>query len=146
MKNFTEDLQDVFSKTGDSKLKNYLYKNGRIYLEVELYDDDVINMEFETEVLYCKNIEQRIPFNIGYFECIKLLDVLKVENNHYTFSGDFIDIMKSQKSKLNLVFGLNIQKYTHLITFSNSSVNLAFVVNERNNYICKYDDPAGANL
>jgi hypothetical protein len=138
MNEFKNKLEVLFSKTGDSKLKKYSYKNGKIYLEVELYDDDLLNMVFETEILYCKNIEQRTPFNIGYFECIELSDVVNVENNHYVFSGNFVDIMKAQKNKYNLVFGLNIQNYTHLITFSNSSINLAFVVNEKNNFKYEY--------
>jgi len=127
-------LQNIFSKTGDSELKQYLYNNGKIFLEVELYDNDILSMEFETEILYCKNIDLKTPFNIGYFDCIKLSDVLKVENNHYSFSGNFIDLMKAQRSKFNLAFGLNVQYYTHIIIFANSSINLAFVVNEKDNY------------
>lgn len=134
MNEFKNVLQDFFSKTGDSELKKYSYANGKITLEVELYDEDILNMEFETEILYCKNIEQRTPFNIGYFECLKLSDVLKIENNHYSFSGNFVDIMKLQRNKLNLAIGLNEQNYTHLITFSNSSIILAFLVNEKDIY------------
>jgi hypothetical protein len=137
MENYTKELNNIFSKTGDSELKKYSYNNGKISLEVELDDDNILNMEFETEILYCKNIELRTPFNIGYFECIKLSDVLKIENNHYSFSGNFIDIMKAQRNKFNLAFGLSVENYTHLITFSNSSLTLAFVVNEKNNY--KYE-------
>ncbi|WP_449397590.1 hypothetical protein [Chryseobacterium wanjuense] len=137
MKDFKNILQEKFSKTGDSELISYLYKNGKISLDVRLEENDILNMQFETEILYSKNIEQRAPFNIGYFECIKLSDVLKIENNHYSFSGSFVDIMKAQRNKINLVFGLPVSNYTHLITFSNNSVNLAFVINEKNNY--KFD-------
>lgn len=135
MSEFKNILQTFFSKTGDSELKQYSYSNGKISLEIELYDDnDILQMEFETEILYCKNIELRRPFNIGYFECIKLSDVLKVENNHYSFSGNFIDLMKAQKNKFSLAFGLNVQNYTHLITFANSSITIAFIVDAANEY------------
>lgn len=137
MKDFTQKLQKIFSNTGDSELKKYSYSNNKISLEAELFEGDILNIEFETEVLYCKNIEQRTPFTIGYFDCIKLSDVVNVENNHYTFSGGFIEIMKAQKSKLNLVFGLSIKDHTHLITFSNSAILLAFVVNEKNSFKCE---------
>lgn len=136
MDDFTKNLQEIFSKTGDSELKNYTYKNGKINLEIILYDDDVLNIEFETESLYCKNIIQKTPFNIGYLKCQKLSDVLTIENNHYSFSGNFVNLMKAQKNKLNLAFGLNIQKYTHLITFSNSYINLAFIINENDDFKC----------
>lgn len=134
MNDFTKELQLIFSRTGDSELKNYFYESGKITLDVILFDDDILRMVFETEIIYCKKIEQRLPFNSGYFECIKLSDVLKTENNHYIFSGDFSDIMKAQKTKMNLVFGLNIQKYTHLITFSNNSIILAFIVNDKDSF------------
>jgi len=136
MKDFTEELQKIFSNTGDSELKRYSYRNNKISLEAELFDGDILNIEFETEILYCRNIE-RTPFTIGYFECVKLSDIVKVENNHYTFSGGFVEIMKAQRNKLNLVFGLSIKENTHLITFSNSTVNLAFVVNEKNDFKCE---------
>ncbi len=134
MDEFRDTLQNFFSKTGDSELKQYSYINGKISLIVELYDDDILQMEFETENLYCKNFELRTPFNIGYFECTKLSDLLKVENNHYSFSGNFIDLMKAQRNKLSMAFGLNVQHYTHLITFVNSSISIAFIVNEKSNY------------
>ncbi|MFP7658458.1 hypothetical protein [Chryseobacterium proteolyticum] len=139
MKNFTEEIQNIFSKTGDSELKNYFYKNNQIKLEVLLFDDETLNMEFETEILYCKNFEQKSPFNKGYFKCVELSSVLEINNNHYTFSGNFSDIMKAQKAKINLAFGLNIQNYTHLITFSNSTVNLAFIINYKNRYKCNIE-------
>ncbi len=134
MNDFKNILQNLFSKTGDSELKQYLYSHGKISLTAELYDDDVLQMEFETEILYCKSFELKTPFNVGYFECIKLSDVLKVENNHYSFSGNFVDLMKAQKSKFSLAFGLSVQHYTHLITFLNTSISLAFIVNEKNDY------------
>ncbi len=61
MSEFKNILQKFFSKTGDSELKQYSYNNGKISLEVELYDDNILNMEFKTEILYCKNIELRTP-------------------------------------------------------------------------------------
>ncbi|WP_029299036.1 hypothetical protein [Chryseobacterium hispalense] len=139
MNNFIEDVQNAFSKTGDAELKNYLYKDGQIKLEVLLFDDDILNLEFETEILYCKKFEQKSPFNKGYFKCVRLSDILTIENNHYTFSGSFSDVMKAQKTKLNLAFGLNIQNYTHLITFANSTINLAFIVNDKKKYVCKIE-------
>jgi len=134
MEDFKNILQKKFSKSGDSELINYHYKNGKISLNVKLDENDILNIQFKTEILYAKNIELRPPFNIGYFECIKLSDVLKVENNHYSFSGDFVDIMKAQRKKINLAFGLSVNNYTHLINFCNSSINLAFIVNENDNY------------
>ncbi|SEN12488.1 hypothetical protein SAMN05421856_1244 [Chryseobacterium taichungense] len=134
MIDFKNILQKKFSKSGDSELIGYSYENGKISLDIKLEEDDILNIQFETEILYAKNIELRSPFNVGYFECIKLSDVLKIENNHYSFSGGFVDIMKAQRKKINLAFGLPISNYTHLITFCNSSINLAFIVNENNNY------------
>ncbi|MFC7346929.1 hypothetical protein ACFQO9_09405 [Chryseobacterium zhengzhouense] len=131
MNDFTKKLQTIFSRTGDSELKNCTYKNGKINLEVLLYDDDILNLEFKTEILYCKNIIQKSPFNIGFLKCVKLSDIIMVENNHYIFTGNFIDMLKAQKNKLSLAFGLNIQKYTHLITFSNDTINVAFIVDEK---------------
>ncbi|WP_143152310.1 hypothetical protein [Chryseobacterium arachidis] len=60
--------------------------------------------------------------------------MLKIENNHYTISGDFVDIMQAQRNKFTLALGLNIKKYTHLIIFSNYSINLAFIVDEKSNF------------
>jgi hypothetical protein len=137
MDNFTNKLNVVFSKTGDSQLQSCIYSNGKVNIKVNLFDDELLEMEFLTEVLYRREINLSAPFNIGFFNCIKLSNVLKVENNHYTFSGDFITIMKAQKNKLNLALGLNANKYTHMITFSNSKINLSFIVSEDDIY--KFD-------
>ncbi|GEM_PF-3289854 len=137
MDNFTNKLNVVFSKTGDSQLQSCIYSNGKVNIKVNLFDDELLEMEFLTEILYRREINLSAPFNIGFFNCIKLSNVLKVENNHYTFSGDFITIMKAQKNKLNLALGLNANKYTHMITFSNSKINLSFIVSEDDIY--KFD-------
>lgn len=139
MSDFINTLGSIFSKTGDSTLKNCIYHNGKINIQIELFDDELLNMEFLTEFLYRKDIEMKSPFNKGYFRCIKLSEVLNIENSHYTVSGDFITIMKTQKSKLNLALGLSVNKHTHIITFSNSEIVLAFVVNDKDSYKCEYE-------
>ncbi|MGG7436742.1 hypothetical protein [Chryseobacterium arthrosphaerae] len=136
MNDFTNNLKVFFSKTGDSQLQKCIYNNGKINIGVNLSNDELLEMEFLTEIVYIRKINQINPFNIGYLNCIKLSQVLDVENNHYTFSGDFISIMKAQKNKLNLALGLNINKYSHMITFSNSEINLAFIISEKDAYKC----------
>ncbi|WP_449389301.1 hypothetical protein [Chryseobacterium lineare] len=139
MEDFINTLGSIFSKTGDSTLKNCSYQNGKINIQIELFDDELLNMEFLTEFLYRKNIDMKAPFNKGYLKCIKLSEVLNIENNHYTVSGDFITIMKTQKSKLNLALGLSANKYTHIITYSNNEIVLAFVVNDKDSYKYEYE-------
>lgn len=134
MENFKEKINEIFSKTGDSILKNYVFSKNIIKLEVELYEGNILNLEFKTELLYIRNIEQKKPYFTGYLDCIKLSEVLEIENGHYSCSGDFVNIMKAQRKKFNLAFGLNVKDYTHLISFLNSSTNLAFIVNENDNY------------
>ncbi|WP_431612019.1 hypothetical protein [Chryseobacterium sp. 'Rf worker isolate 10'] len=138
MNDFTNNLKVIFSKTGDSQLQRCIYNNGKINIDVNLFDDELLEMEFLTEIVYIRKINQINPFNIGYFNCIKLSEVLEIENNHYTFSGDFISIMKAQKNKLNLALGLNVSKYSHMIIFSNSEINLAFIVSEKDAYKCDF--------
>ncbi len=139
MEDFINTLGSIFSKTGDSTLKNCIYHNGKINIQIELFDEELLNMEFLTEFLYRKNIDMKAPFNKGYLQCIKLSEVLNIENNHYTVSGDFIAIMKTQKSKLNLALGLSANKYTHIITYSNNEIVLAFVVNDKDSYKYEYE-------
>lgn len=136
MDHFKNKLKDFFLETGDSELEKYTYENGKIFLTIKLFNENILNIEFKTEILYCKNIEQRTPFNIGHLDCIKLSEVLIIENNHYSFSGGFVDLMKAQRNKYTLALGLNINNYTHIITFSNSSIILAFLIHEKDN--CGY--------
>lgn len=134
MDHFKNKLKELFSKTGDSELKKSTYENGKFFLTLKLFNENILKLEFKTETLYCKNIEQRTPFNIGHLDCTKLSDVLIIENNHYSLSGGFVDLMKAQRNKYTLALGLSLNNYTHIITFSNSSIILAFLIHEKENY------------
>ena len=140
---FEEKLNEIFIKTGDSILKDYIISNGMIKIELELDDGSYIFLTFQTNMAYFDKIDadKNEHKNIGFMEYKKLENILKMENNYYVnYENEFKKIMKLTKNKYHLALGLKNDEANYIIYFHGYDIKIAFIVKENSEIIIERNE------
>ncbi len=132
-----KDVSELISKSGDSQLIDYIFRDEILTIEMELDGiDAIVNFSVKTHIVSGHRVLDGHPSHKACFlDYIHIEDVLKTINDYYIAPPDFVSLMKQKREGLNLAYGEKKNKGNGIFQVRNHCFILACFVHTKDDII-----------
>ena len=126
-------LEEIVAKSGDSEFLRYYYDDGKLIVELELDELDVLAIfNIRTKAIIATSISDKdLPCRICYINLFKLSETLTRDKGRYLPANDFPTLMKHEREGINLAYGKKADDVEFILQFRGAEVLLACLIGNK---------------
>jgi hypothetical protein len=126
-------LDEIVSKSGDSEFLQYCYDDGKLIVELEIDELDMLAVfNISTKTVTATSISDKdLPYRTCYINLFKLSETLTRDKGRYLPATDFPTLMKHEREGINLAYGKKVDEVEFILQFRGTEVILACLIENK---------------